>query len=205
MMASAKAMSPATWPVSPGLPNPRAEESETGSAFRLSRCGWIPGGELGVADGMIAGNKLDALPAPMSELETPMSEPETPLRFGMGPSGSVVSDDDPVDDLAGEADAAAVTTTVSAADGGFHFTEVTMLAVAVSVTEATEVAPDATGICASRFAGCLSDTELTAQAAVPLPLAQPLVNVGFWLEGWATRATDTFEADPLFPVETCTV
>ena len=105
-------------------------------------------------------------------------------------------------DLAGEADAAAVTATVSAADGGFHFAEVTMLAVAVSFTE---VAPDATGIRASRFAGCLSDTELTVQVAVPLPLAQPLVNVGFWLEGWAARATDTFEADPLFSVETCTV
>jgi len=77
-----------------------------------------------------------------------------------------------------------------------------MLAVAVSFTE---VAPDATGIRASRFAGCLSDTELTVQVAVPLPLAQPLVNVGFWLEGWAARATDTFEADPLFSVETCTV
>ncbi len=43
------------------------------------------------------------------------------------------------------------------------------------------------------------------QVALPLPLAQPLVNVGFWLAGWATRATDTFEADPLFCVETCTV
>jgi hypothetical protein len=47
--------------------------------------------------------------------------------------------------LAGEADAAgAVTATVTAADGGVHFTEVTMPAVAVSFTE---VAPDATGIC----------------------------------------------------------
>ena len=51
----------------------------------------------------------------------------------------------------------------------------------------------------------MSDTELTVQLAVPSPLAQPLVNVGFWLEGWATRATDTFAADPLFSVETCTV
>ena len=194
-------MSPATWPVSPGLPNPRADESETGWAFRLAPCGWTPGDELGVADGLIAGNRPDALPAPMSELETP-------LRFGMGPSGSGVSAGEPpagepaAGDLAGDADAAAVTATVSAADGGFHFAEVTMLAVAVSFTE---VAPDATGICASRFAGCLSDTELTVQVAVPLPLAQPLVNVGFWLEGCAARATDTFEADPLFSVETCTV
>ncbi len=139
-------MSPATWPVSPGLPSPRAEESETGWASRLLPCGWIPGGELGVADGMIAGNRLDALPAPISELETP-------LRFGMGPSGSVVSGGEPLaddlaDDLAGAADAAAVTATVSLADGGVHFTEVTMLAVAVSFTEVTEVALDATGICA---------------------------------------------------------
>jgi hypothetical protein len=80
-----------------------------------------------------------------------------------------------------------------------------MLAVAVSFTEVIEVAPDATGICAWRSAGCLSDTELTVQLAVPSPLAQPLVNVGFWLEGWPTRATDTFAADPLFSVETCTV
>jgi hypothetical protein len=128
--------------VSPGFTNPIAEESETGSAFRLPPWGWIPGEELGVADGLIAGNRTDALPAPMSELETP-------LRFGMGPSGSVVpGDEPPADDLAGEADAAAVTATVSAADGGVHFTEVTMLAVAVSFTEVTEVAPDATGICA---------------------------------------------------------
>jgi hypothetical protein len=140
MIASASAMSPATWPVSPGLPIPRAEESETGSAFRLLPCGWIAGDELGEEDGMIAGNRLDALPGPMSELETL-------LRFGMGPSGSGVSDGEPVGDLVGEADTA-VMATVSAADGGVHFTEVTMLAVAVSFTEVTEVAPDATGICA---------------------------------------------------------
>jgi hypothetical protein len=97
---------------------------------------------LGVADGTIAGNRPDALPAPMSELETP-------LRFGMAPSGSVVSGGETLaDDLAGEAGAAAVTATVSLADGGVHFTEVTMLAVAVSFTAVTEMAPDATGICA---------------------------------------------------------
>ena len=206
-MANASAMSPATWPVRPDWPSPRAEESETGSAFRLAGCGWIPGEESGVADGLIAGNRPDALPAPMSELDTP-------LRFGIGPSGRGATAetaaeeapaDDLADDLAGDADAAAVTATVSAADGGVHFAEVTMLAVAVSFTEVTEVAPDATGIWAWRLAGCLSATEVTVQPAVPSPLAQPLVNDGFWLDGWATRATDTFAADPLFSVETCTV
>jgi hypothetical protein len=207
--ASASAMSPATWPVSPGLPdptNPRAEESEeseTGSALCLRPCGWIPGDELGVADGMILGNRLDALPAPMSLLER-MSLLETPLRFGMGPSGSGVSGEALADDVTGdaEADAAAVTATVTAADGGVHLTQVTMLAVAASITE---VAPVTTGICAWRSADCLSDTELTVQSAVPSPFAQPLVNVGFWLDGWATSATDTFAADPLFSVETRTV
>ena len=77
-----------------------------------------------------------------------------------------------------------------------------MLAVAVSFTEVTEVALDATGICALRVVGSLSDTELTVQVAVWSPLAQPLVNVGFRLEGCATRATDTSEADPMFSVQT---
>ena len=40
--------------------------------------------------------------------------------------------------------------------------------------------------------------------AVPSPLVQPLVNSGFWLDGWAVSATDTSEAEP-FSVETCTV
>ena len=41
-----------------------------------------------------------------------------------------------------------MTATVSLADGGVHFTGVTMLAVAVSFTGVTEMALDATGICA---------------------------------------------------------
>ena len=199
MTATASAISPATWPVSPGCTKPRAEESDTGLAFRLPPGVWTPGEGLGVADGLMAGNRPDALPAPMSELDTL-------LRFGTGPSGSVVPGDAPGDDAVAEGDAAvaAVTATVSAADGGVQVAEVTMLAVAVSFTEVTEVAPAATGICACRVADCLSDTELTVQVAVPAPLAQPLVNVGFWPDGWAVRATVTSDADPLFLVETCT-
>jgi len=47
-------------------------------------------------------------------------------------------------------------------------------------------------------------TELTVHEAVPSPLVQPLVNLGFWLDGWTVSATDTSEAEP-FLVETCTV
>ena len=137
-----------------------------------------------------------------------MSELETPLRSGMGPSGSAASGEALAEDWAGEGDAddaadAEVTVTVAAAEGAVHFTVVTTLAVAVSITELTEVALDATGICASRSTGCLSDTVLRAHAAVALPWAQPLVNAGFWLVGCVVRVTDTSEADP-FSAETVT-
>jgi len=199
MTAAASAISPATCPVSPGWMKAMAEES--GAGLRWLPGAGVPGEGLGVADGLIAGNRPAALPAPMSWLETP-------LRFGIGPSGRAApgetpAGDEPADDLAGEAEAA-VTATVSAADGGVHFPVVTMLAVAVSFTEVTEVALAATGICALSETGCLADTELTVQLAVPWPLAQPLVNVGFWLDGWAVRATVTPEAEPLFSVETRT-
>lgn len=154
-----------------------AEESGTG--LRGPSAAGVPGEGLGVADGLIAGNKSAALPAPMSWLETP-------LRFGIGPSGSAPSGTttaggELAGDVAGEAGEAgeAVTATVAAADGGVHVCVVTMLAVAVSFTEVTEVALATTGICALSETGCLSDTELTLQLAVPAPLAQPLVNVGF--------------------------
>ena len=199
--ATASAISPATWPVSPGWTNAMAEEEGSGLPLASPLGAGLPGEGLGVSDGLIAGNRPEASPAPMSWLETP-------FRFGIGPSGSVVSggipgDNAPGGELAGDADAA-VTATVSAADGGVHFSVVTTLAVAVSVTEVTELAPAATGICALRVTGCLSDTELTPQLAVPSPLRQPLVNTGFWLVGRAARATVTPDAEPLFPVETCT-
>ncbi len=96
-----------------------------------------------------------------------------------------------------------VTATVCAAEGRVHFTVVTTLAVAVSLTELTEIAPAATGTCASRSTACRSDTEPTVHVAVLFPLAQPLVNVGFWLDGCAVSVTDTPAADP-FSAETAT-
>ena len=51
--------------------------------------------------------------------------------------------------------------------------------------------------------GCEADTEPTLQMAVWSPLAQPLVNVGFWLDGCAVSVTVTPVADP-FSVETAT-
>ena len=146
-------------------------------------------------EGTIAGNRPAALPAPMSELDTP-------FRAGMGPSGSGAADAVVAGGVAEEG-AAAVTATISSAAGGVHFAEVTMLAVAVSVTELTELALAATGTWACRLTGCLSVTELTVQTAVLSPLAQPLVYVGFWLAGLDESVTDTSGAGP-FSVETST-
>jgi len=198
--AIASAISPATWPVSPGWTNAMAEEEGSGLPFASPPGVCPPGNGLGVADGLIAGNRPEASPAPMSWLETP-------FRFGIGPSGRLPSgetpgDDAPADELA--AADAAVTATVSAAAGGVHLSVVATLAVAVSVTEVTELAPAATGMCALKDTGCLSDTELTVQLTVPSPLRQPPVNTGFWLVGRAVRATVTSDAEPLFAVETCT-
>ena len=84
-----------------------------------------------------------------------MSELETLLRSGRGPSGSSAGVALDEEDAAGEAGAevagaevadAEVTATVCAAEGWVHCTVVTTLAVAVSCTELTEVAPAATGI-----------------------------------------------------------
>jgi ABC-type enterobactin transport system permease subunit len=74
---------------------------------------------------------------------------------------------------------AAVTAVVSAAAGGVHFAVVVTPAVAVSFTEVTEVAFEATAIWASMLTVLLVVTEPMLHEAVPSPLAQPLLKVGF--------------------------
>ena len=196
-----------------GVPSETGDASETGAALRLVGCA-VPvavavGPGLARGDGLIVGNRPAALPAPMSKLAWP-------LRAGMGPSGSTARFGVAAEAfafafafalaLADFAGAAAVTAMVMAAAGGVHVAVVTTLAVTVSfteVTEVTEVAVDATAIWALRLVGWAVVTELTPHTAVPLPEAQPLLNVGFWLDGCAVSATDTSEADP-FWVEICT-
>jgi len=161
----------------------------------------------------MVGNRLAALPAPISWLAapSPISWLAAPFRAGMGPSGStgrcVASGEAPAELFAFlvffAAAEATVTAVVSAAAGWVHFAVVATLAVAVSFTELTEVAFDATAICASRLTVCPAVIDPTLHDAVPSPLAQPLLNVGFWPDGCAVSATDTSEADP-FWAETCT-
>jgi len=143
-----------------------------------------------------------------------MSTLAAPFRLGMGPSGSALRLVNPAGTPAGgsaaDADAEAdgeaeaeVTAVVSAAAGGVHFEVVATVAVAVSFTEATEVAFDATATLAPRVTACLSVTEAMLHEAVPSSLAQPVLNLGRTLEGCAASPTVTPDADPFF-VETCT-
>ena len=203
-MASPSAIRPVTWAVMTGEPSATGEAAEIGSAFR--RVGWDepPGFVLGVADGVIAGNSPEALPAPMSRLASAFRSGE--FRFGIGPSGSTMSGEALADDLDLDLDlaaaVAAVTVVLSSAAGGVHLAVVVTLAVAVSVTELTEDASEATAICALRSVACLSVTEPSVHDAVSF-LLQPLVNSGFWLVGAEVSATVTPDAEP-FSAETFT-
>jgi hypothetical protein len=186
--------------VNTGVSADTGDASAAGAVFRGPLgWAWSQGLGLGPGDGVISGNRRAALPAPMRLLAAP-------FRFGIGPSGSMAtwtSGEDVGDFFALAVAEVAVTAVVSAAAGGVHFVLVATLAVAVSCTELTEVAVAAMGICARKLAGCFVVTEAMVQVAAPLPLAQPPLNVGFWLAGCAVSATDTFEADP-FCVVTCT-
>ena len=146
MIASPSAIRPATWAVSTGAWDETASALASGSEFCLPGCAGSAGLALGTAEGLIAGNNVAALPAPMSRLASA-------FRFGTGPSGSggrVALAEDAFDEWVdgwGVA-AAEVTEVVPDAAGGVHLTVLTMLAVAVSFTDVTDVALDATGICA---------------------------------------------------------
>lgn len=183
------------------MPSETGEASETGPVFRLVGCAAAVAVGPGLAPGagLMVGNRLAALPAPMNTLAWPFSA-------GMGPSGSAAMCSAALGEAAAElllaAAADAVTVVVSTAAGGVHFVVVTTLAVAVSFTELTEVAFDATAICAFRLVAFVV-TELRLHEAVPSSLAHPLLKVGFWLDGCAVSATDTSEAVPFF-VDTCT-
>ena len=134
------------------MPRETGEASAAGAVFRLlgltcaGSCAEVVGAGLAPCDGAIDGNRPAALPAPTNMLASL-------FRAGMGPSGSTA-----MCAAFGEAGAefwadfffvaaeAAVTAVVSAAAGGVHFVAVTTLAVAVSFTELTEVAFEATAI-----------------------------------------------------------
>ena len=134
--------------------------------------GCSTGVALGMGEGVMIGTSCVALPAAMYVLPTP-------FRSGIGPSGSSGSGRGLSGGGLRECAEVEVTAVVWAAVGAFQFCVMAMLAVAVSLTNLTAVALDATAIWACRTTGRLTETELTVHAAVPSPLVQPLVNVAF--------------------------
>jgi hypothetical protein len=106
------------------------------------------------------------------------------------------------------ADAAAVTPTDCDAAGMAAIVGlVAASAVAVSVTEVTELAEDATGIwaCSWYAAGATEvPSDPTAQVAEPFPPGQRPVNVAAWPCGEAASVTETPDAEP-FCADTWTV
>jgi hypothetical protein len=147
-----------------------AGESNAGRVLGLVGRGCAAGVALGTGEGVMIGKSCVALPASISVLPTP-------FRSGIGPSGNSGSGRGYCN--SGVCDRAEVTAVVVATVGAFHFCVVTMLAVAVSLTDLIEVALDATAIWACRTTGRFTETVLTVQAAVPSPLVQPLVKVAF--------------------------
>jgi hypothetical protein len=106
------------------------------------------------------------------------------------------------------ADAAAATLTDCDAEGMAAIAGlVAASAVAVSVTDVTELAEDATAIWAcSEYAAGASEvpSDPIAQVAEPFPPGQRPVNVAAWPCGEAASVTDTPDAEP-FCAETWTV
>ena len=171
-MARAKRIRPASRAGRKGDPGESARESDAGRVLGLVGRGCAAGVALGTGEGVMIGKSCVALPASISVLPTP-------FRSGIGPSGSAGSGKGLSGGGLRECAEVAVTVVVSATVGAFQFCVVAMLAVAVSLTNLTEVALDATAIWACRTTGRLTETELTVHAAVPSPLVQPLVNVAF--------------------------
>jgi hypothetical protein len=169
-MARARRTTPITRAGGTGDLGESARESDTGLVLCLVGRGCPAGIALGTGEGVITGKSCVALPASMSVLPTP-------FRSGIGPSGNSGSGRGYCN--SGVCDRAEVTAVVVATVGAFHFCVVTMLAVAVSLTDLIEVALDATAIWACRTTGRFTETVLTVQAAVPSPLVQPLVKVAF--------------------------
>jgi hypothetical protein len=131
-MARANRIRPATRAGGSGDPGESARETDTGLVVRLVGRGCAAGVALGTGDGVMTGKNCVALPARMTVLPTP-------FRSGIGPSGSAGSGMGSGSFGLRARVGIEVTAVVAATVGAFHFCAVTMLAVAVSLTDLTTV------------------------------------------------------------------
>jgi hypothetical protein len=212
-------MSPNTWAVAADMFSARVKLPACGALVSATGLPGVPVTGVGVGTGAISGRSLATLAGVNSEVVTPPGVGKvaggstvaiagvlTGLTRATGLDGGAVLDAFFVGD--GLADAAAVTVTDWDAEGMAAMAGlVAASAVAVSVTEVTEVAEEATGIwaCSWYAAGATEvPSDPTAQVADPFPPGHRAVNVAAWPCGEAASVTDTPDAEP-FCAETWTV
>src|SRR5579864_1188923 len=149
-MARARRIRPTTLAGRSGELGESARESGTGLVLCLVGRGCAAGVAVGTGDGVMTGKSCVALPASMSVLPTP-------FRSGIGPSGKAGSGSGYCNFGLRDRAEAEVTAVIAATVGAFHFCVVTMVAVAVSLSDLIEVALDATVIWACRTTGCFTE------------------------------------------------
>ena len=183
MSASASATSPTTCAPATGAPSGNVAESATGCAPLGSPFAW-PGVGLSPDEGLIVGNKPDTLPPGLRVEPEPFSEGSPTAGIvevdpGMVPVGEPVGravDEELLGELVGEllGLGAAVTDTDTGAVDAPGFTPFAV-AVAVSLTDVTELAFEATWIWAKR--------SLKGLVGSIVPTVLEPMNVAFWPDG----------------------
>jgi len=212
-------ISPNTWAVAADMFSARVKLPACGELVSATGLPGVPVTGVGVGTGATTGRSLATFAGVNSEVVTlagvgtvtggsTVASPGvlTGLTCATGEDAGAVLDAFFVGD--GLADAAAATLTDCDAVGMVVMAGlVAASAVAVSVTEVTELAEEATGIwaCSWYAAGATEvPSDPTAQVADPFPPGQRSVNVAVWPEGAAASVTDTPDAEP-FCAETWTI
>jgi hypothetical protein len=208
-------MNPSSWAVAADIPMSTVKLLAAG--VPVSETGLGGASIVGTAAGEITGRMLATLTGLISDVLTGSGV------VGMGPivgtrptAGIVLGEATGEGVLVGDLLAAgvlaaavgALTVTVSIAVGSSVMAGlVAASAVAVNVTDVTELAPEATWICACIWYA-VGDTAVASDPIVhvadPFPPGQRLVNSGSSPCGSPVSVTETPEAGP-FSVETCTV
>jgi hypothetical protein len=217
--ASATMMSPNTWAVAADMFSARVKVPACGELVSAMGLPGVPMTGVGVGTGAISGRSLATFAGVNNEVVTlagvgkvtggsTVASPGalTGLTCATGVDAGLVGVF--FGDALADADADAATLTDCDAVGMTVMAGlVAASAVAVSVTEVTELAEEATGIWAcSWYATGATEvpSDPTAHVADPFPPGQRSVNVAVWPEGDAASVTDTPDAEP-FCAETWTV
>ena len=207
---------PNTWAVAADMFSARVKLPACGELASATGLPGVPVTGVGVGTGAISGRSLATLAGVNSEVVTPAGVGtviggSTVASAGVLTGLTCATGDVLADVFFADADAdaeAAVTLTDCDAEGMAAMAGlVAASALAVSVTEVTELAEDATAICAcSEYAAGASEvpSDPIAQVAEPFPPGQRPVNVAAWPCGEAASVTDTPDAEP-FCAETWTV